>query len=73
LDELVRRDVKGLYKKAIAGEIQHFTGVSDPYEAPDNPDVVVDSEIETVEQSVATILAELAKRGYLASDVKAAL
>lgn len=66
LDELVRRDVKGLYKKAIAGEVQHFTGVSDPYEAPDNPDVVVDSETETVEQSVAKILTELERRGLVA-------
>jgi adenylyl-sulfate kinase len=65
LDELVRRDVKGLYKKAIAGELQHFTGVSDPYEAPKNPDVVVDSEAENVEQSVGKILAELKQRGFL--------
>jgi adenylyl-sulfate kinase len=70
LDELVRRDVKGLYKKAIAGEIQHFTGVSDPYEAPANPDVVVDSEVEAVEESVAKVLAELARRGYFPSDRK---
>ncbi|HMF28946.1 MAG TPA: adenylyl-sulfate kinase [Candidatus Cybelea sp.] len=65
LDELVRRDVKGLYKKAIAGELQHFTGVSDPYEAPENPDVVVDSEAESVEESVGKILAELKARGFL--------
>ena len=71
LDELVRRDVKGLYKKALAGEVQHFTGVSDPYEAPEKPDVTVDSEVETVEESVSKILAELAKRGYLHTDVKA--
>lgn len=71
LDELVRRDVKGLYKKAIAGELQHFTGVSDPYEAPEHPDVVVDSEAESVEESVGKILAEVKRRGYLPSDVKA--
>lgn len=65
LDELVRRDVKGLYKKAIAGELQHFTGVSDPYEVPESPDVVVDSEAESVEESVGAILAELKRRGYL--------
>lgn len=65
LDELVRRDVKGLYKKAIAGELQHFTGVSDPYEAPESPDVIVDSESESVEESVGAILAELKRRGYL--------
>ena len=73
LDELVRRDVKGLYAKAIAGELQHFTGVSDPYEAPDNPDVVVDSERETVEQSVSKILAKLEQRGYVRANIKAAL
>jgi adenylyl-sulfate kinase len=73
LDELVRRDVKGLYKKAIAGEIAHFTGVSDPYEAPEHPDVIVDSERETVEESVGKILAELSKRGLLKADAKAAL
>ncbi len=66
LDELVRRDVKGLYKKALAGELQHFTGVSDPYEAPENPDVVVDSELETVEESVSKILAELSQAGLSA-------
>ncbi|HEX6487576.1 MAG TPA: sulfate adenylyltransferase [Candidatus Dormibacteraeota bacterium] len=66
LEELVRRDVKGLYQKAIAGEIPNFTGVSDPYEAPVNPEVVVDSESETVEESVAKILAKLATLGYTA-------
>ena len=65
LDELVRRDVKGLYAKAIAGELKHFTGVSDPYEGPENPDVTVDSEVETVEESVWKILAQLERRGYL--------
>jgi adenylyl-sulfate kinase len=71
LDELVRRDVKGLYAKAIAGELKHFTGVSDPYESPENPDVVVDSELETVEESVSKILAVLKRRGHLSADVNA--
>lgn len=71
LDELVRRDVKGLYKKALAGELDHFTGVSDPYEAPEHPDVVVDSEKETIEESVAKVLGELSKRGFLHSEMKA--
>ncbi|HZV77310.1 MAG TPA: adenylyl-sulfate kinase [Candidatus Babeliales bacterium] len=73
LDELVRRDVKGLYAKAIAGELKHFTGVSDPYEAPENPDVVVDSELETIEESVSKILAVLAKRGHLKTDLRMVL
>lgn len=56
LDELVRRDVKGLYRRALDGEIAHFTGVSDPYEAPVDPDVVVDSSRETVRASAARVL-----------------
>jgi adenylyl-sulfate kinase len=72
IDVLSERDVKGLYKKALAGEIDHFTGVSDPYEAPDAPDVIVDSGTQTVDESVAIVLAaveasrllpELAPRG----------
>jgi adenylyl-sulfate kinase len=59
LETLVQRDVKGLYKKALAGEIANFTGVSDPYEEPLNPEVLVDSSVETVEQSVAKILLKL--------------
>src|SRR5260370_14863128 len=65
LDELVRRDVKGLYKKAIAGEIDHFTGVSDPYEDPLHPEVVVDSEHETVESAVEKVLLALERGGFL--------
>jgi adenylyl-sulfate kinase len=59
LDTLVARDVKGLYKKALAGEIKQFTGVSDPYEEPLNPELVVESDHETVEESAAKILAKL--------------
>jgi adenylylsulfate kinase len=53
------RDVKGLYKKALAGEIQHFTGVSDPYEAPLEPDIHIRTDLLTLEQSVAAILEKL--------------
>jgi len=67
LDELVKRDVKGLYKKALAGEIEHFTGVSDPYEEPLHPAVRVESDRESVEESVAKIMAELGRRGIIAS------
>lgn len=59
LDTLVERDVKGLYKKAIAGEIKNFTGVSDPYEAPLKAELVVNSAKETREQSLANLLAKL--------------
>jgi adenylyl-sulfate kinase len=64
LETLVERDVKGLYKKALAGEIKNFTGVSDPYEEPEHPDVTIDSSTETVEESLAKILAKLEDLGY---------
>lgn len=70
LDELVRRDVKGLYAKAIAGEIKNFTGVSDPYEAPANPEVTVDSATETLEESVNRILDQLERLGYIWRGVR---
>ena len=63
LDELVRRDVKGLYAKALAGEVPHFTGVSDPYEPPVAPDVEVRTDVETVAESVAKIVRALRARG----------
>jgi adenylyl-sulfate kinase len=56
LDELVRRDVKGLYQRALAGEISNFTGVSDPYEAPENPDVLVDSSEQAIEEGVEQLV-----------------
>ena len=65
IDVLSERDVKGLYKKALAGEIAHFTGVSDPYEAPDAPDVMVDSGTQTVDESVAAVLAAIEASGLL--------
>jgi sulfate adenylyltransferase/3'-phosphoadenosine 5'-phosphosulfate synthase len=68
LDELVRRDVKGLYEKALRGEIANFTGVSDPYEPPLNPEVVVETERESVEESVGKILAALTRLGHVDGD-----
>lgn len=65
LEEVIRRDVKGLYARALAGEIKEFTGVSDPYEAPEAPEVRVETDRETVEESVAKILAALEARGYI--------
>ena len=59
LDTLLQRDVKGLYKKAIAGEIANFTGVSDPYEAPEHPEILVSSDTETIAESAAKIIARL--------------
>lgn len=68
LEECIRRDVKGLYKKAFAGDVPHFTGVSDPYEPPLHPEVVVETDHQTPAESVATILAALAARGYVDDD-----
>ena len=59
LETLVERDVKGLYAKALAGEIEHFTGVSDPYEEPLEPDITVDSSLESIEESAEKILSYL--------------
>ncbi len=59
IETLTARDVKGLYRKALAGELPHFTGVSDPYEPPARPDVVVRSDRESIEESLARILAAL--------------
>ena len=56
LDELMRRDVKGLYRRALAGEIEHFTGVSDPYEPPEHPEVLIDSETQSVDEAVDSVL-----------------
>src|SRR5215469_3228547 len=62
---LVERDVKGLYKKALKGEIQHFTGISDPYEPPTAPEVTVNSSTETAEESVEKIWTVLQKLGLI--------
>jgi len=62
LDVAEQRDPKGLYKKARAGEIKGFTGIDDPYEAPENAEVVVDSSERTVEQSVQRVLDHLQRQ-----------
>ncbi len=62
LDALVERDVKGLYKRALSGEIGNFTGISDPYEPPLNPCVVVRSDRESVTESAGRILVEVDRR-----------
>jgi adenylylsulfate kinase len=63
--ECEKRDVKGLYKKARAGEIKGFTGVDDPYEEPLNAEVVCETEKETAEESTAKVIQILEKLGYL--------
>lgn len=59
------RDVKGLYKKARSGEIKNFTGISDPYEEPLNPEVNCDTENETLDESVNKVMAKLEELGYI--------
>ena len=65
VEECARRDVKGLYAKAFAGEIENFTGVSDPYEEPENPEIVCHTAQETPEESVAKIIAHLEEQGHV--------
>jgi len=65
LETVIERDVKGLYKKAIAGEIPNFTGISDPFEAPENPDIHVRTDRQTVAESVSQIIGDLESRGYV--------
>jgi adenylyl-sulfate kinase len=65
LEELTRRDVKGLYAKALRGELANFTGVSDPYEEPEHPDVVVDTSHESIDESVEKVLGFLASCEYI--------
>ena len=65
VDACAERDVKGLYKKAFAGEIKEFTGVSDPYEEPLNPEVVLKTEEESPEESAAKLIAYLEERDLI--------
>ena len=61
----IKRDVKGMYKKALNGEITNFTGVDDPYEEPEHPELIVDSDIESIDESVLKVLNTLKKYGYI--------
>jgi adenylylsulfate kinase len=65
VEECARRDVKGLYAKAFSGEIKEFTGVSDPYEAPENPDLEIRTDQEEPSESAARIVALLEERGLV--------
>jgi adenylyl-sulfate kinase len=64
LQECVRRDVKGLYRKALAGQITHFAGISNPYEVPLHPELVVNTHLETLDESVRKVLETLSLHGY---------
>jgi adenylyl-sulfate kinase len=66
LDVLLKeRDVKGLYARALNGQIPNFTGVSDPYEEPLNPEVILDTDPETIEESTGKVVAKLEEMGYV--------
>jgi len=71
IEVLAERDVKGLYKRALAGEIANFTGVSDPYEPPLSPDVVVDSSKDSISDGVERIVAKLRELGYVGYKTEA--
>ncbi len=65
IEKCIERDVKGLYKKALAGEIKQFTGIDDPYEAPDDAEIEVHTDMETVEESVNIIIKRLEELGRI--------
>jgi adenylylsulfate kinase len=71
VDECARRDVKGLYAKAFAGEIKGFTGVDDPYEEPSAPELVIDTEQHDAEESARLIVEKLEELGLVGSEVAA--
>jgi adenylyl-sulfate kinase len=65
----MKRDVKGMYKKALEGKIQHFTGVDDPYEEPEHPELIVDTDIESLDESVSKVMKKIQELGYLEEEV----
>ncbi len=65
MEVLLERDVKGMYKKAMAGEIQNFTGVNDPYEEPERPELILDTAKETIEESASRVIELLESRGFI--------
>jgi adenylylsulfate kinase len=71
VDECARRDVKGLYEKAFKGEIAEFTGVSDPYEEPESPEIRIDTEEHEPEESARIVLAKLEELELISSEVPA--
>ncbi len=70
VETCAERDPKGLYEKAFAGEIKEFTGVSDPYETPSSPELVVNTEEDSPEQSAQRVLARLEELGLLYGEVR---
>ena len=71
VEECARRDVKGLYEKAFSGEIKEFTGVSDPYEEPESPELRIDTEEHEPEESAQIVVAKLEELGLVPAEVAA--
>jgi len=65
IEVCIERDIKGMYKKAMKGEIKEFTGVSDPYEEPENPELVLETDKETLDESVGKVLAKIEELGFI--------
>lgn len=65
LNVCINRDVKGLYRRALAGEIDNFTGISDPYEEPVNPEVIIETACESPEGSIQKLITQLEAKGYV--------
>ncbi len=65
LEECMRRDIKGMYKKALAGEIKNYTGISDPYEPPQSPELVLETDKEKPAESAEKVIDKLEELGYL--------
>ena len=65
LEVCIERDTKGLYKKALRGEIKNFTGISHPYEEPENPEIVIETDKYSIEDCVRKVINNLKKLGYI--------
>jgi adenylylsulfate kinase len=63
----IERDIKGMYRKALAGEIKNFTGIDDPYEEPEDPELILDTDKESIEESVQRVLDRLEELGYVSA------
>ena len=65
IEVCIERDVKGMFKKALAGEIINFTGIDDPYEEPENPELILDTDKESIDESIQKVLLKLKELGYV--------
>ena len=63
----IERDIKGMYRRALAGEIKNFTGIDDPYEEPENPELILDTDKESIKESVQRVLDRLEELGYVSA------